>query len=66
MKEACTSHNLNYDRVVADLIDAKVIAVTDKIEKGRKEPRKLFLKRLHGVTARCYKLFFPSNPSDEE
>ncbi len=66
MKEACKSHNLNYERVVADLIDAKVIAVADKIEKGYKEPRKLFLTRLHGVPARCYKLIAPANTADAE
>ena len=65
MKAACTSHNLNYDKTINDLIAANVISVADKVEKGYKEPRKLVKKRLGGVSARCYKLINPSDDSHD-
>lgn len=61
MKEACTISKFDYDKVIADLLDAKILIPSDKIKKGHKKPLNVHVKKLGTTAANCYKLIRQQN-----
>ena len=56
LQQACDESHFDYKKVVADLIADKFFETPSDTENGRKNPRKVFPKKINEITTRCYKI----------
>ena len=56
LRQACKSDDYDFKKVVADLIEDKFFIPNDKIAKDRKSVSPLVVKKINGVSTRCYRI----------